>query len=166
MVIGVLSDTHLKHPTGEFIDLVNGLRRDCDVIVHAGDFVSLDVYKYLNEVKSGYVIAVCGNMDPPELRKILPQKRIFETMGVRIGVTHGWGGPHDLEERIEAFFRYDDVRCIIYGHSHIAVNHKRGETLFFNTGSPTDRYHAKEKSFGYLAVSKNDIIGKIKLIRT
>ena len=133
MVIGVLSDTHLKYPTNDFIDLVNDLMKDCDMIVHAGDFASLEVYTYLNEVKSGHLIAVCGNMDPPELRKLLPQKRIFETMGVRIGVIHGWGGPHDLEERIEVFFRNDDVRCIIYGHSHRGVNHKRGEILFFQS---------------------------------
>ncbi|RLB06334.1 MAG: metallophosphoesterase [Deltaproteobacteria bacterium] len=161
MKIGVISDTHLPSVTKQFKDLVNDRFADCQMVVHAGDFTSPEVYYYLNEMTSGNLIAVCGNMDPLELRNFLPEKRIFEVMGVKIGLIHGWGAPYDLEERIKGVFHADRVQCIIYGHSHNGANHKRGEILFFNPGSPTDRYYAKVNSIGYLSIQGGEIKGEI-----
>ena len=161
MLLGVISDTHLSHLTNDFKDLVKDRLLHCDMVVHAGDFTSPEVYCYLHEVTSGNLIAVCGNLDPPELQKLLPQKTVFEKMGIKFGLMHGWGSPHDLEEKIGAQFIHDGVRWIIYGHSHNGANHKRGEILFFNPGSPTDKHFAKSNSIGCITLQGNDITGEI-----
>jgi len=164
MLIGVLSDTHLKRVTSEFKGLVEDHFTKCDLIVHAGDFVDPSVYFYLDKTSEGKLIAVCGNMDPPELRNLLPQRLVFERLGFKIGVIHGWGSPRDLEARILRVFVGDDVRCIIYGHSHNGINHTVDNILFFNPGSPTDNYFAKSLSIGYIQIQKADITGEIVAI--
>lgn len=161
MKIGVISDTHLSSLTGDFIALVKDRFSDCDLVVHAGDFTSPEVYRYLNEQTAGNVIAVHGNMDPPELRKLLPERRIFEKSDIKFGLIHGWGAPYDLEERIAGLFSNEGVRCIIYGHSHTGVSHKRGGILFFNPGSPTDRHFTKSNSIGYIMIQDGEITGEI-----
>ena len=161
MRIGVISDTHLSSLTGDFIALIKDRFAECDLVVHAGDFTSPEVYRYLHEQTSGNVIAVHGNMDPPELRKVLPERLIFEKSGIKFGLTHGWGAPYDLEERIARLFNNEDVNCIIYGHSHDGVSHKRDDILFFNPGSPTDRHFAKANSIGYITIVNGEIRGEI-----
>jgi putative phosphoesterase len=161
MLLGIISDTHLAHLTRDFMALVQERFSDCQGVIHAGDFTSPEVYYYLNEQTAGNLIAVCGNMDPPELRKLLPERVIFEKGGVKIGLTHGWGAPHDLEERIQRVFSDETVSCIIYGHSHNGANHMRADVLFFNPGSPTDRYHARMNSIGYLTIENREIRGEI-----
>ncbi|MCJ7664051.1 MAG: metallophosphoesterase [Desulfobacterales bacterium] len=161
MLIGVLSDTHLDNLTEGFMSLAEDRFSDCDMVVHAGDFTSPAVYCYLNKVTAGNLVAVYGNMDPPELRRLLPERIIFKKLGIKIGVTHGWGGPQDLEAKIVKLFQDDGVRCIIYGHSHSGVNHNVDNVLFFNPGSPTDKYHAKITSIGYISIRDNEISGEI-----
>lgn len=161
MKIGVISDTHLAALTGDFIDLVKDRFAACDMVVHAGDFTTPEVYFYLNDVTSGHLIAVHGNMDPPELRKLLPDKVVFEEGGIKIGVIHGGGAPHDLVERVAHAFLDEGVACIIYGHSHNGANQKNNDILFFNPGSPTDRHFAKSNSIGYVTIENGEIFGEI-----
>ena len=161
MRVGVISDTHLSSLTGVFISLVKERFAECDMVVHAGDFISPEIYWYLHEMTSGNLIAVYGNMDPPELRELLPEWQIFEESGVTFGLIHGWGGPSDLEERIAGRFSGEKVDCIIYGHSHNGVSHKRGDVLFFNPGSPTDIYHTEMNSIGYLTIENGELVGEI-----
>jgi putative phosphoesterase len=161
MIIGVISDTHLDTVTKEFASLVKNRFLNCDILVHAGDFTDPDVYFYLHGLTGGNFISVCGNMDPPELRRLLPERIVFEKLGIKIGLIHGWGSPLDLEKRIQKVFYNNDVRCIIYGHSHSSTNHLVDNILFFNPGSPTDRYFAKSRSIGYLTVQKDEITGEV-----
>jgi uncharacterized protein len=161
MLIGVLSDTHLKYVTPEFRSLVKNRFSGCDIIVHAGDFIDPSVYFYLDKVTAGGLIAVCGDMDPPELRKLLPPRLVFERLDVKFGLIHGWGSPRDLEERILKVFEGDNVGCIIYGHSHNSANHTINNILFFNPGSPTDNYFSKGLSIGYVRIQKDQLIGEV-----
>jgi uncharacterized protein len=164
MLIGVISDTHLGGVTKEFTSLVADRFSNCNLLVHAGDFTDPDVYFYLHGVTEGNFVAVCGNMDHPELRGLLPERVVFEKLGIKIGLIHGWGNPLDLEKRIQGVFYDDDVRCIIYGHSHNGANHIVNDILFFNPGSPTDRYFAKRRSIGYLEVHEGEITGEVELL--
>jgi uncharacterized protein len=161
MLIGVISDTHLEHVTVEFTRLVTDRFLDCDLVVHAGDFTDPAIYFYLKKATKDKLIAVCGNMDPPELRKLLPERIVFEKKGIKIGLIHGWGSPRDLEERIQGVFREDGIRCIIYGHSHNVANHAVDNILFFNPGSPTDRSYARERSIGYVTIQDDIISGDV-----
>jgi putative phosphoesterase len=161
MRLGIISDTHLSSLTSDFVALVDDRFAGCDTIVHTGDFTSPEVYFFLKEHTSGNVIAVHGNMDPPELRKLLPEQLVFEKAGIKFGLIHGSKGPHDLEERIAPLFKNKGVDCVIYGHSHHGVCHKRDDILFFNPGSPTDRYHAKMNSIGFITIENGELVGEI-----
>jgi putative phosphoesterase len=161
MRFGIISDTHLSSLTSDFVTLVEDRFTGCDMIVHAGDFTSTEVYFYLKEQTSGNLIAVHGNMDPPELRKLLPERLVFEKLGIKFGLIHGSRGPRDLEERITPLFSNEGVDCIIYGHSHNGANHKHNDILFFNPGSPTDRHFAKMNSIGYMTIENGEIFGEI-----
>ncbi len=66
-----LSDTHLERPNHS--SRIGRLLSGADMILHAGDFVSLDVYRALSEM--GRLEAVCGNADSPELKRLLPERK-------------------------------------------------------------------------------------------
>ena len=161
MRIGIISDTHLSSLSGDFIALAKDRFAECDMVVHAGDFTSPEIYFYLRELTSGKVIGVHGNTDPPEMRKLLPETVTFEKLGIKFGVIHGVGAPHDLEERVAQAFMNEGVNCIIYGHSHNSANHTYNDILFFNPGSPTDKHYAKMNSIGYVTIENGEIVGEI-----
>ena len=50
-----------------------------------------------------------------------------------ITITHGWGAPDGIEDRIRTLF--PDADIIIFGHSHHARNKVINGILFFNPGS-------------------------------
>src|SRR4030067_983433 len=144
MKIGVISDTHLGEPHSEFKKVIESHFRDVEKILHAGDFVDWSIVEYLSSLKE--LIAVCGNMDPPDIRKAFPHKRIIELGGFRIGLIHGGGAPFGIESRIREEFdevayaansaeagsaakagpelQRPSVDVIVYGHNHKPANNK------------------------------------------
>ena len=128
--IGVISDTHLNRPTDEFKATVERVFSGVDTVIHAGDMTGMAVHAYLSKWD---LRAVAGNMDEMELQTLVPVKRIEEFMGKRIGVIHGKGSPFGIEQWVAREF--DDVDIIIFGHSHIPLNVKRGPVYMFNPGS-------------------------------
>ena len=148
MKIGVVSDTHLRSykelPRGTI-----GAFSKVDLIVHAGDFVEMEVFEGLRQL--GEVKAVRGNMDSAELKSLLPEKELFIVNGKRIGVIHGSGAPWGIEHRVRE--KFEDVDVIIYGHSHVARNEVIGGILFFNPGQA-------RHSFGILEIGE-DVKGEI-----
>jgi hypothetical protein len=74
-------------------------------------------------------------MDPHEIRKVFPKKRIIELGGFKIGLIHGGGSPFGIESRIQGEF--NEVDAIVYGHTHTPANHRVKNIYFFNPGSPT-----------------------------
>ena len=155
MKIGVLSDTHLHRVTKEFKEIYEIYLSDKDVILHAGDFVSSELIDFLG-IKHFY--GVYGNMDPVEVRGILPRKNVIELGAYRMGIIHGWGSSDDLEDRIWPEFQNVDV--IVYGHSHQAANHIRDGVLFFNPGTATGFGFSGVQSIGVLELD-DAIHGKI-----
>jgi putative phosphoesterase len=148
MRIGVLSDTHIHMAEEIPAEVITAFSR-VDLIVHAGDFVGsevLDGLKQLGEVK-----AVHGNVDSMKLRSLLPEKEIFMVGSKKIGITHGWGSPAGIENRVKDLL--GDVDIIIYGHSHRAKIEQIGEVLFFNPGPGW-------QSFGILTIDE-DVRGEI-----
>jgi putative phosphoesterase len=133
MKIGVISDTHLKEPKPEFKKLIEIHFKDVEKILHAGDFIDWSIAEYLSNLKE--LIAVCGNMDPPEIQKAFPRARVIEVKGFKLGLTHGFGPPFGIESRVKDEF--DEVSAIVYGHTHTPANHQVKNILFFNPGSPT-----------------------------
>ena len=148
MRIGVLSDTHMRS-FGEISQEVIKALSNVDLIVHAGDFVTLGVLEGLRQLAE--VKAVLGNMDSAELRTLLPEKELIVIGGKKIGISHGSGSPWGIEHRVRGLF--DEVDVIIYGHSHEARNEQMGSILFFNPG-------LGRRSLGILTVEK-DVKGEI-----
>ncbi|MDD5398664.1 MAG: metallophosphoesterase family protein, partial [Dehalococcoidia bacterium] len=72
--IGVISDTHMRHFSQLPQELVRVLGT-VDLIVHAGDIVTMDVIQGLQTLAP--VQGVCGNMDLPEVRVNLPQQQLI-----------------------------------------------------------------------------------------
>ena len=149
MKIGVLSDTHLHNPGESLPRQVLDLLAGVDMILHAGDITHPSVVDFLETIAPTH--AVRGNMDDPNLHALLPLKRVVEVDAFRIGLVHGWGAPVGMEERVEKEF--DNVHCIVYGHTHYPACHRRNGILFFNPGSPTDRRWAPFRSVGFLHLS-------------
>jgi putative phosphoesterase len=152
MKIGVLSDTHIPYTTRTLPQNVLDLLSKMDAIIHAGDFQDPSVIETLRSLADFY--GVYGNMDPLEIRNILPEKRVVSLAGFSIGITHGWGSPNRLEDRILTSFVGEKLDAIVYGHSHRASNNKKGHILFFNPGTPTDTRFAKNTSIGILTLDK------------
>lgn len=156
--IGVISDTHLKKPTGLIEEIVSKYLFDVDLIIHAGDMVKLCVLDIFYATGKD-IIAVSGNMDYPEVSDRFPLKQSIEIEDVLIGIIHGWGDPHGMRARIRQEF--SKVDAIIYGHTHQAFSGTEDGVFFFNPGSPTDNRFTKDNSIGIIEINGKKIEGKI-----
>jgi putative phosphoesterase len=130
MKLGVISDTHMSHPTEALCRLLDGVFSDVDMILHAGDLTRISI---LEAFAGKEVVAVCGNMDRYDVAQTLPTKKILSIHGVRIGLVHGWGSPKGIEDRIKREF--EDVDVIVYGHTHKAAKTMKDGILMFNPGA-------------------------------
>lgn len=156
--VGVVSDTHIYNSEDLPAQLLNAFS-NVDLILHAGDLVSLTVLEGLKKI-TPMIKAVWGNMDPPEVKRALPEREIIRIERFRIGLTHGSGAPFNLMKTVKEKFRNEKVDCIVYGHSHFPKNEINQGILYFNPGSPTDKFFAPYNSYGILEIDKK-ITGKI-----
>lgn len=159
MKIACLSDTHVSD---RYETLAPSLLKELskvDLIVHAGDFTSLEFYEKLKTIKP--LRAALGNLDAMELRSHLKEKETFLINKFKIGIMHGFGRPDNVLENVRKSFdkSYD---LIIFGHTHNALNEKIGKTIFLNPGSPTDKIFSSYNS--YALVEIEDTIN-IKLVK-
>jgi putative phosphoesterase len=150
--IGVISDTHIPDRAKEIPRKILEDFKNVDMIIHVGDFIDLSVLKGLKNVCQN-VKAVWGNMDPPAIRKDLPEKEILKIGNYKIGIMHGHGSPNNLVELLTSVFKTDSVDIIIFGHSHSAFNEKRDGILFFNPGSATDKVFSPYNSYGIIEIN-------------
>lgn len=152
MKIGVISDTHIPDRAKGIPQQILDAFKHVDMVIHAGDIVDLSVLDALKAVCKN-VHAVWGNMDSHEARKLLPEKEIIDANKYRIGVIHGYGNPGTIIEQVTEIFKKDNVDMIIFGHSHIAFNEKRGKIIYFNPGSPTDKIFFDRNSYGIVEIN-------------
>lgn len=136
MRLGVIADTHLRGTKALPVACVEILRTT-DLIVHAGDVVSLAVLRALESI-GPRVVAVHGNVDEPDLRALLPERATVEVEGRRLGIVHDAGAARGRLERLRQLFPTADA--VVFGHSHVPL-HETGIDGFqiFNPGSPTQR---------------------------
>jgi hypothetical protein len=151
MRIAVISDTHIPATSDRLPDLLVKELKKCDMIIHAGDLTELSVLDTLKQIAP--TEAVTGNMDTNKASSPLPAKKVIDVSGFKIGIIHGNGAPGNLKEYVDKEFEGQDLDCIIYGHSHIASIEKKGKTIFFKPGSPTDKVFAPYNSFGILEIN-------------
>ncbi len=149
MRIGVISDTHLPGYSNRLKKIVERYFSDVDLILHAGDLVDLGVLEVFGDRP---VKAVCGNMDPLSVRRVLPDRLILKIKGFRLGIMHGWGSGVNLEEKLYSVL--GPVDCLIYGHTHFPVNRKKEGVLFFNPGSALEKRYAPVNTVGILEIGE------------
>jgi len=155
--IVIISDTHadsIDNLPGRVLDELSG----ADMIIHAGDFTSKRLVDALRRI--GPFRGVYGNIDGPEVRKELPAIDTIQEEDFMIGVNHPaeGGSPLTLEHRLRPKFR--GVQAIIHGHSHQTKNDFRDGVLWFNPGSATGTFPARQKTYGILTIDK-EIHGEI-----
>ncbi len=153
MRVGVISDTHVK--TDEELNLLEEISRchfkDVDMIFHAGDMVDLRALKVLRRVTR--TIAVRGNMDFPETKRVLPEKTVVKVGKCKIGLIHGRGPAAGLPERVREEF--ENVDCVVFGHSHEPFNRDIDGVLLFNPGSAMDKIFTTQNSVGFLDINQS-----------
>jgi len=157
MLIAVISDTHM--PRGE-----RRLPRECverieaaDLLLHAGDVQTLAVLSELEAIGPP-LVAVHGNVDSPELRRLLPAERIVEADGALIAMVHDAGARRGRLERLQRSFG-QRADAVVFGHSHLPL-HETAEDGFqiFNPGSPTERRRAPAHTMGIARVAEGRIL--------
>ena len=132
MKLLAISDTHVRQ-FGELPEKVAELFRECDAVIHAGDFTSVEVYESFSKKE---IYAVHGNIDDYELKKMLPHELKFEVEGVRFGLVHKGNYLnqfHDLGYKAKEL----GVDFLIFGHVHRFVLEKFGDVVVLCPGSPT-----------------------------
>lgn len=159
-VVGVISDTHIPTRSKAIPEKVFDVFGDVDLIVHAGDFVNLDVLKELEKMCS--VVGVYGNMDPPEVRQELPEVNELELHGKKIGIIHD-PGIFSGVDRMEMLAKDRELDVLIFGHTHKARSEERDGILYFNPGSATNPIPASvnKPSVGKLVVSEEGVEASI-----
>ncbi|MEQ6378187.1 metallophosphoesterase [Bacillaceae bacterium S4-13-56] len=146
----VLSDTHMPKKANTLPDVLTKPLTEVDLIIHAGDWQTTDVYEELK--KYAPVIGVYGNVDSDPIKELVKDKEIIEVEGYEIGITHGHGERGTTEKRVLGTFEKDELDMIIFGHSHLPYLKFYKKTLLFNPGSPTDKRKLPFYSYGLLTI--------------
>ncbi|GAA2809697.1 metallophosphoesterase family protein [Kribbella solani] len=137
MRLVLISDTHLPVRAKRLPEAVWAAIEQADVVIHAGDWVSVALLDEL-EARSRRLIGCWGNNDGAELRSRLPEVARVTLDGLSIAVVHETGTAKGREERCER--AYPGVDALVFGHSHIPWDTTSpGGLRLLNPGSPTDR---------------------------
>jgi putative phosphoesterase len=140
--LAIIADTHL--PRG-----ARRLPRECvrrlgesDLILHGGDFSTIAVLREFERLAS--VAGVLGNNDEPALADLLPERRVVEVEGARIGMVHDGGRRAGRNARLLRLF--PDCDAVVYAHSHLPEVTRERDVWILNPGSPTERRRAPARS--------------------
>ncbi len=154
MLVGVVSDTH-----GYLNPKLPELLRGVEHTLHAGDVGKCAVVEQLERIAP--VTVVRGNVDREGKVSLYPEEATLELGGRRIYLTHQVkvpkeGSTRDMEPYIRA-----EVDVVVFGHSHIAFQDRRGKVLFFNPGAAGKRRFKVVPSIGFLDLAEDRAVGTI-----
>ena len=147
--LALIADTHLRGPNVQLPDECVNVLRSADLIVHAGDLVTAELLEQLDQLGAP-VVAVRGNVDVPALAAVLPEARLLEVGGARIGVVHDAGAARGRLERLRR--RFPDADAVVFGHSHVPLHETADGFQIFNPGSPTARRRQPQHTMGLAQV--------------
>lgn len=158
----LISDTHLPHRGTDLPAPVWDAVDAADVVIHAGDWVSVDLLDRLDE-RATRLVGCWGNNDGSELRARLPEHADVALAGVRFTVVHETGAATGREARMA--FRYPETDVLVFGHSHIPWDASAATGLrLLNPGSPTDRRRQPHCTYMTAAVD-GGTLGEVTLHR-
>ncbi len=151
----MIADTHVPTRARDLPARVWEEVATADVVVHAGDWIALELLDEL-ESRAARLVACWGNNDGPRLRARLPERADATLAGVRFTVVHQTGASAGREARMSRL--YPDSEVLVFGHSHIPWDTTTSTGLrLLNPGSPTDR--RRQPFCSYMTTSVDD--GKV-----
>lgn len=158
MVLAIVSDTHLPRGRRALPEACLERLRAADLILHAGDLVTLEVLDLL-EGLGPPVHAVAGNVDDEHVRARLPATRVVEAGQVRVGMVHDAGPAAGRLARQRR--RFPDCDAVVFGHSHTPLHEAEVQAgvrfQLFNPGSPTDKRREPHPTMGLARVDGADL---------
>lgn len=141
----IIADTHVPKRARRLPPEVWEEAEVADVVVHAGDWVNVELLDEL-EHRTQRLIGVYGNNDGADLRARLPEIARADIEGIRFAVIHETGAATNREKRMDAMF--SDVDVLVFGHSHIPWDTTTPNGMrLLNPGSPTDRRRQRTCTF-------------------
>jgi putative phosphoesterase len=129
--------------------------RGADLILHAGDVCTATV---LDEL-AGYapVRAVLGNNDGPDVAAWgAPEALELDLGGLRVAMIHDSGPATGRPVRMRHRFPHADL--VVFGHSHIPLDHTENGQRLCNPGSPTDRRRQPHGTLGLLHIADGRLV--------
>ncbi len=153
----VLADTHIRRGSKRRLpDTAYAHLEKADLVLHAGDVLVADVLDELTGFAP--VHAVLGNNDA-ELVGLLPETRVLDVDGVRVGMVHDSGPSSRRAGRLRR--RFPDADLVVFGHSHIPWDTEGvdGQVLF-NPGSPTERRAQPHRTLGTLDLDDGRVVDR------
>src|SRR5215216_2770663 len=122
MLLAIISDTHLPRGARRLPDAFLERIEAADLLLHAGDFATLDVLRELERIGPP-LVGVHGNVDTAELRRLLPAERVVAVEDARIAMVHDAGPAGGRLERMRA--RFGDIAdAVVFGHSHLPLHER------------------------------------------
>jgi len=162
MKIGIISDTHIKRDSHNFINLLDVYFKEVDLIIHAGDYISREVVEDLKSYKN--FIGVWGNVDDTEIKDLIKEKEVITLEGYKIGIFHGHGNDKTTIDRAYEKFKEDQVDIIIFGHSHQPILKTKNDILMINPGSLMNKRRERWFSYVVLELSLEGIDVNFKIL--
>jgi len=156
--IGVISDTH-----GYFNPQLPAVFQGVSLILHAGDIGRLTVIRQLEAIAP--VQAVRGNLDGALRSPRFPHRRLVRVGKATILMTHFGIWSQELAAWLQQEHGLDRPDIFVYGHSHQALQHWEGGTLFFNPGTAGRSQVGAGPSVGILSVVGGEVAGQIVPLR-
>ena len=155
MRVAVLADTHAPRRWKSCPPQVAAHLRGADLILHAGDVCTAAV---LDELAAyAPVRAVRGNNDGPDVAAWgAPETLDLDLGGLAVAMIHDSGPANGRPTRLRRRFPAADL--VIFGHSHIPLDHTEHGQRIFNPGSPTDRRRQPHGTLGLLDVADGRLI--------
>ncbi|MEU4535882.1 metallophosphoesterase family protein [Streptosporangium sp. NPDC023825] len=152
MNVVVLSDTHAPRRWKSCPPAVAEHLRGADLILHAGDVCVAGV---LDELAAyAPVRAVKGNNDGPDV--VAPETLELDLGGLRVAMIHDSGAAQGRLARMRR--RFPGADLVVFGHSHIPLDHGEDGFRIFNPGSPTDRRRQPHGTLGTLRVEGGRLV--------
>ena len=156
MLVAVISDTHMPRGARRLPDAFVERIRAADLLLHAGDFMTVEVLRELERIGPP-LVGVHGNVDTAELRRLLPGERIVRVEDARIAMVHDAGASAGRLERLRRRFG-DSADAVVFGHSHLPLHERAADGFqIFNPGSPTERRRAPAHTMGLAQVEGSSI---------
>ena len=151
----VLADTHSPRRWRSCPPAVAAHLQGADLILHAGDVCTAAT---LDEL-AGYapVRAVRGNNDGPDVAAWgAPDTLELGLAGLSVAMLHDSGPAPGRPARMRR--RFPGADLVVFGHSHIPLDHTENGQRIFNPGSPTDRRRQPRGTIGILEIEHGRLL--------